>query len=170
MVKIRLKRLGRKKRPFYRIVVTDIRARRQGVALEELGYYNPLSRELKFDKQSAATWIGKGAIPTEAVARLLKAAPETGELIVLERAQKERLSQKAVARQKAEEEAKAKAAAEAKAQAEAPVAKAEPVAAETTAEEAPVAEAEPVAAETTTEEAPVTEEPAATESAEEVES
>jgi small subunit ribosomal protein S16 len=113
MVKIRLKRLGRKKRPFYRIVVMDIRERRQGLPLEELGYYNPLSRELKFDKQSAATWIGKGAIPTEAVARLIKAAPDSGELIVLERAQKERLSQKAVARQKAAEEAKAKPAAEA---------------------------------------------------------
>ncbi len=110
MVKIRLKRLGRKKRPFYRIVVMDIRERRQGAPLAELGYFNPLSRELKLDKTAAQSWISKGAIPSETVGKLIEKAPESGELIVLERAQKERLSKKAQARLNKEAEAKAAAA------------------------------------------------------------
>ncbi len=113
MVKIRLKRLGRKKRPFYRIVVTDIRNRRDGKPLAELGYYNPLTKELKLDKSTALDWVSKGAQPSDTVKRLIDNAPETGELITLEVIKKDRLSKKAKAKQQAEEEAK-KAVAEAK--------------------------------------------------------
>ena len=119
MVKIRLKRLGRKKRPFYRIVVTDGRNRRDGKPLAELGYYNPLSKELKLSQTEALEWVAKGAQPTETTQRLIDKASPTGELVVVEKAQKERLSKKAKA--KAEEEAK-KAAEEAAAAAEAPAA------------------------------------------------
>lgn len=152
MVKIRLKRLGRKKRPFYRIVVMDIRSRATGAPLAELGYYNPLSRELKLDKQSAQDWIKKGAIATDTAKRLIEKAPETGELIVLEKVRKERLSKKQAELLKQQEEAKkaaeaeaAKAAEEAKAVAEAEKA-AEAVAQEApAAEEAPAEEAAPQA-------------------------
>lgn len=157
MVKIRLKRLGRKKRPFYRIVVMDIRDRRQGAPLAELGFYNPLSRELKMDKQAATDWVSKGAQMSDTVEKLLKNAPETGELIILERAKKERLSKKAAERAKQAEEA-AKAAAEKPAEPEAPAAEEAPAAAEAAAEEAPAAAAEEAPA---TEEAPAEEAPAA---------
>lgn len=117
MIKIRLKRLGRKKRPFFRIVVMDVRDKREGAPLAELGFYNPLSRELKFDKNTAESWIGKGAILTPVVAKLMKDAPSTGELIILEKAKKEKLSKKAQERlQKASE---AQASAEAPQEAEA---------------------------------------------------
>ncbi len=111
MVKIRLKRLGRKKRPFYRVVVTDMRNRRDGAPLAELGYYNPLSKELKLNKTEALSWVSKGAHPSDTVKRLIEAAPETGELIRLEAAKKERLSKKAKAKQEAEATAKPEAAA-----------------------------------------------------------
>lgn len=152
MVKIRLKRLGRKKRAFFRIVVMDSHNRRQGAPLAELGFYNPLSRELKMDKQAAQQWIQRGAEPSDVVVRLLKSAPESGELIVLERVQKERLSKKAQERLKAD--ADAKAAAEAAA-AEAKVAEAE---AKATTEAAPAQEeapAEPAAETAEATEAPV---------------
>lgn len=121
MVKIRLKRLGRKKRPFYRVVVTDIRNKRDGAPLAELGYYNPLTKELKLDKATALDWMSKGAIPSDTAKRLIDKASETGELIVLEVAKKERLSKKAKEKQAAEKaaaEEKAKADAEAKEAAE----------------------------------------------------
>lgn len=155
MLKIRLKRLGRKKKPFYRIVVIDIRARRDGAAIEELGYYNPLSRELKLDKASATQWISKGAQLTETAERLYKHAPETGELIVLEKAKKERLSKKAQDRAKQAEEAK-KAAAEAEVAAKAQAAEA---AAAKAAEPEVVAEA-PAEVEAVAEEAPAASEDA----------
>lgn len=139
MVRIRLKRLGRKHRPFYRIVVTDIRNRREGAPLTELGYYNPISKQLKLDKVAALAWIGKGAQPSEAVQRLINKAPESGELIVLEKAQKERLSRKAAEKVKSAEAEKAAAAEAAKAAEEA--AKAEKAAAEEAAKAAPAEEA-----------------------------
>ena len=105
MVKIRLKRQGRKHRPFYRIVVTDIRTRRDGDPLVELGYYNPISKELKLDKKAALEWVGKGAQPSETARRLIDRADETGQLIVLQVAKKERQSRKSVARAKATAEA-----------------------------------------------------------------
>jgi small subunit ribosomal protein S16 len=74
MLKIRLRRMGAKKAPFYRIVVADSRAPRDGAFVEELGYYNPLSNpvELKVNNESAAEWVKKGAQPTETVRALLK--------------------------------------------------------------------------------------------------
>ncbi|MEF9864120.1 MAG: 30S ribosomal protein S16 [Christensenellaceae bacterium] len=71
-VKIRLKRIGSKKRPFYRMVVADVRAPRDGKFLEELGYYNPITKELKVNNEKAQEWIGNGAQPTETARALLK--------------------------------------------------------------------------------------------------
>jgi small subunit ribosomal protein S16 len=101
MVKIRLKRLGRKHSPFYRIVVTDIRNRRDGAPLMELGYYNPMSKQLKLDKKAALDWISKGAQPTETALRLINKADESGEVITLQVAKKERMSKKAAEKAKA---------------------------------------------------------------------
>ena len=74
MVKIRLRRMGAKKAPFYRIVVADSRAPRNGAFVEELGYYNPLTNpvELKVNNEAAAEWIKKGAQPSDTVRALLK--------------------------------------------------------------------------------------------------
>lgn len=74
MLKIRLRRMGAKKAPFYRIVVADSRAPRDGAFVEELGYYNPLTdpAELKVDNDKAAEWIKNGAQPTDTVRALLK--------------------------------------------------------------------------------------------------
>ena len=74
MLKIRLRRMGAKKAPFYRIVVADSRAPRNGAFVEEIGYYNPISEpvELKVNNESAVAWIGKGAQPTQTVRALLK--------------------------------------------------------------------------------------------------
>ena len=76
MVKIRLRRMGAKKAPFYRIVVADSRYPRDGRFIEELGYYNPISEpvELKVDAEKAKKWIGNGAQPTDTVKALLKKA------------------------------------------------------------------------------------------------
>ena len=73
-VKIRLRRMGAKKAPFYRIVVADSRAPRDGACVEEIGYYNPLSNpvELNVDNEKAAQWVKNGAQPTETVRALLK--------------------------------------------------------------------------------------------------
>ena len=67
MVKIRLKRMGAKKRPFYRIVVADSRSPRDGRFIEELGYYDPLKNpaEIKIDEAKAVDWLKKGAQMTE---------------------------------------------------------------------------------------------------------
>lgn len=74
MVKIRLKRMGAKKSPFYRIVVADVRTPRDGKTLQEIGIYNPAKNpsELKVDIDSAKLWMSKGAQPTETVRALLK--------------------------------------------------------------------------------------------------
>ena len=73
-VKIRLKRMGAKKSPFYRIVVADSRFPRDGRFIEEIGYYNPMTNpaEVKIDAEKATTWIKNGAQPTETVKALLK--------------------------------------------------------------------------------------------------
>lgn len=71
-VKIRFKRMGAKKNPFYRIVVADSRSPRDGRFIEELGYYNPINKELKLDNDKAAEWVKKGAQPTDTVRALLK--------------------------------------------------------------------------------------------------
>ena len=71
-VKIRLKRMGAKKNPFYRIVVADSRSPRDGRLIEELGYYNPMNKELELDNEKAADWVKKGAQPTDTARALLK--------------------------------------------------------------------------------------------------
>ena len=73
-VKIRLKRIGAKKAPFYRVVVADGRYPRDGRFIEELGYYNPMTDpvEVKIDAEKAKKWIDNGAQPTETVKSLLK--------------------------------------------------------------------------------------------------
>lgn len=75
-VKIRLKRMGAKKKPFYRVVVADSRSPRDGRFIEELGYYDPLKdpAEIKIDAEKAAQWLSNGAQPTETVRALLKKA------------------------------------------------------------------------------------------------
>ena len=73
-VKIRLRRMGAKKTPFYRIVVADSRYPRDGRFIEELGYYNPLTNpvEVKIDAEKVNKWIENGAQPTDTVRALLK--------------------------------------------------------------------------------------------------
>lgn len=75
-VKIRLKRLGAKKSPFYRIVVADSRAPRDGKTIEEIGTYNPMVNpaDVTIDAEKAISWIKNGAQPTETVRALLKKA------------------------------------------------------------------------------------------------
>lgn len=72
-VKIRLKRIGTKKTPFYRIVVADSRYPRNGRFIEELGYYDPMKTpvELKIDQEKVQTWLKNGAQPTETVKALI---------------------------------------------------------------------------------------------------
>ncbi|MCY3556314.1 MAG: 30S ribosomal protein S16 [Gemmatimonadetes bacterium] len=71
-VAIRLRRTGAKKRPFYRIVVTDNRKRLGGKYIESLGYYNPISPEqLEMDVEKAVDWLNRGAQPSETVRSLL---------------------------------------------------------------------------------------------------
>lgn len=74
MVKIRLKRLGAKKSPFYRVVVADSRFPRDGRFIEEIGYYNPLVEpaKIEIDNEKAQKWIKNGAQPTDTVKALLK--------------------------------------------------------------------------------------------------
>ena len=74
MVKIRLTRLGKKKKPFYRIVVADANSPRDGRFIEEIGTYNPLVEpsEFKVDAEKAKKWIANGAQPTDTVKALLK--------------------------------------------------------------------------------------------------
>ncbi|MCX7950881.1 MAG: 30S ribosomal protein S16 [Clostridiales bacterium] len=75
-VKIRLRRMGAKKAPFYRIVVADSRSPRDGRFIEEIGYYNPISEpaDIKIDVENAKKWIANGAQPSDTVKRLLKQA------------------------------------------------------------------------------------------------
>ncbi len=78
MVSIRLFRGGAKRRPFYQIIVTDSRRRRDGAYIERLGFFNPVARgkevRLRMDTEKAREWIAKGAQPTERVLHLLKEA------------------------------------------------------------------------------------------------
>ena len=76
MVKIRLRRMGKKKQPTYRVVVTDARAPRDGAFIEAIGRYNPRTEpsEVEIDSEKALEWLNKGAQPTPAVTKLLKIA------------------------------------------------------------------------------------------------
>ncbi len=73
-VKIRLRRMGAKKAPFYRVVVADSRSPRDGKFIEEIGYYNPMTNpaEINIDAEAAKKWIANGAQPTETTKSLLK--------------------------------------------------------------------------------------------------
>ena len=73
-VKIRLRRMGAKKAPFYRIVVADSRYPRDGRFIEEIGYYNPVTdpADIKIDAEKAKKWISNGAQPTDTVRGILK--------------------------------------------------------------------------------------------------
>lgn len=75
-VKIRLKRMGQKKAPFYRVVVADSRSPRDGKFIEEIGTYDPSTNPstFKVDEESAKKWLANGAQPTDVVGKLLKAA------------------------------------------------------------------------------------------------
>ena len=163
-VKIRLKRMGSKKNPFYRIVVADSRKPRDGRFIEEIGYYNPLTEPkiLRVDADKANTWIKNGAKPTDTVERLFREnavyeATGNYDNTDVQKAKREEqmaAERKARAEREAEldrldEEAKEKKAKEAE-EAKAAAAKAEEEAAE--AEEAEAEGEEEVAEEAETEE------------------
>jgi ribosomal protein S16 len=75
-VKLRLKRMGAKKSPFYRIIAADSRSPRDGRFIEEIGFYNPIKvpAEVKIDEEKALNWLNNGAIPTDTVRDLLSQA------------------------------------------------------------------------------------------------
>ncbi|MDD3187213.1 MAG: 30S ribosomal protein S16 [Bacilli bacterium] len=73
-VKLRLKRMGAKKSPFYRIVAADSRSPRDGKFIESVGTYNPLTGESKIDEEVASKWLNNGAIPTDTVRSLFSKA------------------------------------------------------------------------------------------------
>ncbi len=154
MLKIRLKRLGAKKAPAYRIIVINSTTKREGKPIQELGHYNPKTKIMKLDKATALDWIKKGAQPTETVQYLIDNATEEGALNYKPKTET-KLSKKAIAKLAAETEAKAKADEAAKAAKEAAA-----VAAKEAAETAKVEEtvvAEEVVAEATAEVAETTE-------------
>ena len=143
MLKIRLKRLGAKKSPSYRIIVINSTTKREGRPIQELGHYNPKTKVMKLDKAAALEWISKGAQPTETVAYLIKNCNDDGSLNYVKK-ETTKLSKKAQAKAAAEAEAKAKAEEEAKAAAEAEAkakAEEEAKAAAEAASEAPAEEA-----------------------------
>jgi len=74
MLKLRLKRTGRKSSPSYRLVIMENTARRDGRPVEELGYYNPITKKYKFETEKVKKWLSYGVQPTETVAGLLKKA------------------------------------------------------------------------------------------------
>ena len=74
MLKLRLKRTGKKRSPSYRLVVMENTARRDGRPVEELGYYNPMTKNYKFDADKIKQWLNYGVQPTETVMSLLKKA------------------------------------------------------------------------------------------------
>ena len=74
MVKLRLKRIGKKQSPFYRIVAADARVNRNGKYIELVGTFNPLNEEVKIDKELALKWLQNGAQPTDTVRGLLSQA------------------------------------------------------------------------------------------------
>jgi small subunit ribosomal protein S16 len=147
-VKIRLRRMGRKKAPHYRIVVADSTAPRDGRFVESLGYYKPLESpaRLVIDLERVDYWVGQGAAPSDTVKSLVDKARRGGDATVAvgeldAAAAREQKAAQAASRRKAEEEAKAAAEAAATAAAEA-----EAAAAAAEAEAAAAAEAEAASA------------------------
>lgn len=123
MVKIRLRRLGYKKNPVFRIVVLNSTTKREAAPIQHLGYYNPKTKEMQLDKQSALDWIKKGAQPTGTVKFLIDNCTDEGKLNYVKK-ETQKLSKKAQAKLQAEKEA-----AEAKAQEEAQASSSEEVSA-----------------------------------------
>ena len=74
MLKLRLKRIGRKRYPSYRLVIMENTCRRDGRPIDELGYYDPIAKKHKFDNQKIKKWLSYGVKPTETVFHLLKKA------------------------------------------------------------------------------------------------
>lgn len=74
MLKLRLKRVGRKRSPSYRLVIMENTTRRDGRPVEEVGYYDPISKNYKFDAEKIKKWLSYGVKPTETVSNLLKKA------------------------------------------------------------------------------------------------
>jgi small subunit ribosomal protein S16 len=74
MLKLRLKRAGRKRSPSYRLVIMENTSRRDGRPIEEVGYYNPLTKNYKFDVEKIKKWLSYGVQPTKTVSSLLKKA------------------------------------------------------------------------------------------------
>jgi small subunit ribosomal protein S16 len=74
MLKLRLKRTGKKRSPFYRLVIMENSFRRDGRPIEELGYYNPMTKQYKFNTDKIKKWLSYGVKPTETVLSLLKKA------------------------------------------------------------------------------------------------
>ncbi len=116
--------MGAKKSPSYRIVVINSTTKREGRPIQELGFYNPKTKEMKFDLATAQDWVKKGAQPTDTVAYLMKNCKEDGtldykkkETVKLSKKAQAKAAAEAEAKAKAEEEAKAAAAAEAPAEA-----------------------------------------------------
>lgn len=149
-VRIRLSRGGAKKRPYYRVVIADIRSPRDGRFIERVGSYNPLlskddPNRVKLNEERIKHWLSQGATPTDRVARFLGQANIIAMPAQRNNPQKAKPKAKAQERTKAEAEAKEAAAAAAKEAAEAPPAEepaAEEAPAEAAAEEAPAAEEE----------------------------
>ena len=117
MLKIRLKRLGAKKAPTFRIIVINSTTKREGKPVQELGYYNPKTKVMKLDKESAENWVKKGAQPTQTVAYLIANCKADCSLDYKKK-ETAKLSKKAQAKAQAEAEAKAQAEAEAAKEAE----------------------------------------------------
>jgi len=138
MLKIRLKRLGAKKSPTYRIIVINATTKREGRPVCELGHYNPKTKVMKFDVETAKEWVKKGAQPTDTVKYLMDNCKPDGTLNYKKK-ETVKLSKKALAKKEAEakaaEEAKAAAAEAEKAVAEAPAEETTEVVEEAKAEE-----------------------------------
>lgn len=103
-VRLRLSRMGRIRRPFYRIGAFDSRSRRDGAALEYIGYYDPLEttgQRVKLDAEAASKWVEKGAMPTETVASFLREAGVAYKRVEKRRARNRARAQKRKAAKKA---------------------------------------------------------------------
>ena len=74
MLKLRLKRTGRKGSPSYRLVIMENSARRDGKSIDEVGYYNPITKDSRFDKEKLKKWLNSGVQPTDTVLNLLRKA------------------------------------------------------------------------------------------------
>ncbi len=104
MVKIRLKKFGYKKNPSYRIVVLNSTTKREAAPIQQLGFYNPKTKEMKLDKQSALDWVKKGAQPTKTVQFLINNCKEDGSLNYVKK-ETVKLSKKAQAKLQAQKAA-----------------------------------------------------------------